>query len=184
MKTTIIRHFLLVGVASLVGLTSRSQINSTNEIAYTRQSTDMVNTASMKIDLSSLRNYISDDKVNRKILKYFVRHFENAGNIEWAKVDDNVLAEFVSGEITTRALFNKSGHLIYTIRVSNEQMLPRNYLEMVHNLYTDYKIGQVARVNEASREIWVVKLAAPDKLITMRIENDQPEEVERFERAR
>ena len=65
-----------------------------------------------------------------------------------------------------------------------EKLLPQNYREMIDNLYADYKINQVAKVNEASREIWVLKLETPRKFLTVRIENDQPEEVERFQKSR
>ena len=81
-------------------------------------------------------------------------------------------------------LFDKKGNLIYTITYSGEKMLPQNYREMVDNLYADYKISQVARVNEAAREIWVLKLETSKRFLTIRIENDQPEEVEKFQKSR
>lgn len=184
MKTTIICHLLLAGAASLIAFSSRSQINSTRQMAYTAKSADAINMAHLKPDLSGLKNYVSDEKAERKILRYFTTPFEDAVNITWGKVDDNVLAEFAVGNIKTRSLFDKKGNLVYTIDYSDEKLLPRHYRQMIHSDYAGYKINQVARVNEALREIWVVKLEAPDKFATVRIENDQPEEVEKFKKLR
>jgi hypothetical protein len=182
MKTTIIRHLLLAGAASLIAFSSRSQINSTEQITYAAGSTDAVNMAYPKVDLSALKNYVNDEKANRKIARYFIRHFENAESITWGKVNNNVSAEFASGDIKTRALFDKKGNLIYTINYSDEKLLSPYYRTMLDNLYDCYKISQVARVTEALREIWVVELETPDKFLTVRIENDQPEEVEKFQK--
>ena len=185
MKTTIIRHLLFATVASLITFSSRSQINSKEQIAYTPGSTEAVNMAGLKTDLPSLeKNYVRDEKARRKILGYFVWPFENAENIAWGKVDDNVLAEFTVGDIKNRALFDKRGNLIYTIAYSDEKLLPQYYREMVHNLYAKYKVNQVSRVNEALREIWIVKLETWDKLLTVRIENGETEEVEKFQKPR
>ena len=184
MKTTIIRHLLFASVASLIAFSSRSQINTKEQIAYAPGSTEAVNMAWLKPDLPPLKNYISDEKAKRKILRYFSWTFENAEDIAWGKVDDNVLAEFTQGNIKNRALFDKRGNLIYTIAYSDEKLLPQYCRQMVHNLYANYKINQVARVNEALREIWVVKLETSDKLLTVRIENDEPEEVEKFQKPR
>ena len=153
-------------------------------MAYTTESADAVNMAHLKPDLSGLKNYVSDEKAERKILRYFTTPFEDAENITWVKVDDNVLAEFTVGNIKTRSLFDKKGNLVYTIDYSDEKLLPRHNRQMIHSDYAGYKINQVARVNEALREIWVVKLEAPDKFTTVRIENDQPEEVEKFKKLR
>ena len=146
MKTTIIRHLLFASVASLITFSSRSQTNSKEQIAYAPGSTDAVNMAYLKAELSSLKKYVSDEKANRKILQYFIWPFENAENNVWGKVDDNVLAEFAVGDIKTRALFDKRGNLIYTIGYSDEKLLPHYYRQMIYNLYADYKINQVARV--------------------------------------
>jgi hypothetical protein len=184
MKTTIFRHLLFASVASLITLSSRSQTNSKEQIAYAPGRTGAVNMAYFKADLPSLKNYVSDEKAKRKILRYFSWAFENADNIAWGKVDDNVIAEFTIGDIKNRALFDKRGNLIYTIAYSDEKLLPQYYRQMVNNLYSKYKINQVSRVNEALREIWVVKLEASDKLLTVRIENGETEEVEKFQKPR
>jgi hypothetical protein len=184
MKTTIIRHLLFASVASLITFSARSQIHTKEQIAYAPGNTDAVNMAWLKADLPSLKNYVRDEKAKRKILEYFIWPFENAENIAWGKVDDNLLAEFTVGDIKNRALFDKRGNLIYTIAYSDEKLLPQYYRQMVHNLYAKYKINQVARVNEALREIWVVKLETSDKFLTVRIENDEQEEVEKFQKPR
>jgi hypothetical protein len=184
MKTIIFRHLLFASVASLIAFSSRSQINTKEQIAYAPGSTGAVNMTYLKADLPSLKNYVSDEKAKRKILRYFSWAFENADNIAWGKVDDNVIAEFTIGDIKNRALFDKRGNLIYTIAYSDEKLLPQYYREMVHNLYAKYKVNQVSRVNEALREIWIVKLETWDKLLTVRIENGETEEVEKFQKPR
>lgn len=184
MKTTIIRHLLLAGAASLIAFSSFSQVNTTGQTAYAAESADALNISYLKPDLSGLKNYVKDEKAERKILRYFTTPFEDAENITWGKVEDNVLAEFTIGNIKTRSLFDKRGNLVYTIDYADEKLLPKNYKQMIHSDYAGYKINQVARVNEALREVWIVKLEAPDRFVTVRIENNQPEEVEKFKKLR
>lgn len=183
MKTNIIRVLVLAGLASVIAFSSMGQNNSVQQIAYVHGGTDAVNLDNLNVDLSSLKNYVSSEKASRKILRYFLKHFENAQNVSWQNIDNNVLAAFSNGEITTRALFDKNGNLIYTIDYSDEHLLSRPYAQMIHSLYAGYQIRQVTRVAEAFRQIWVVKLETPEKILTVRIENNQPEEVENFQKS-
>lgn len=50
-------------------------------------------------------------------------------------------------------------------------------------MYPGFANKQVSKVNEDVREIWVVKLDAPSRLLTVRIENNQPEEAKKISKA-
>lgn len=129
----------------------------------------MQKTVHSNVELPALKNYVNNEKANRKISGYLSKHFENPDKVILGKVDDNVLAEYVAGDVKNKMLFDKKGNLIYTITYSGEKLLLQNYREMVDNLYADYKFSQVARVNEAARKIWVLKLETPKRFLTVRI---------------
>jgi uncharacterized protein YkuJ len=184
MKTTIIRNLLFAGAISLHAFTSQSQSSPAKRTAYSPGNTGIVNAVDDKVDLSGLKDFVTNEKANRKIVQYFSKQVKTIGNISWSKVDDNILAEYAGAKTKNRVLFNKNGNPVYTISYSGENMLPRNYREMMYDMYPGYSIKQVSKVNEGDREIWVVKLDTPARLLTVRIENNQPEEVEKFRKPR
>lgn len=183
MKTTIIRHLLFAGVVSLVTFSSRSQSTSA-QTAFAGVNPSVETNIYSNAEFSTLKNYVKSKKANRKIARYLSNHVEKTDNIILEKVDKNVLAVYFAGDIKNKILFDKNVNLVYTIVYSNEKLLPQNYKEMVDNLYVDYKISQVAKVNEAAREIWVLKLETPGRFLTVRIENNQLEEVKKFQKSR
>lgn len=183
MKTIFIRYLFVAGVALLITSSSQAQIGISRQARY-GESTDAVNMNYLKVDLSALKNYVGNDNASRRIMKYFVKHFENVENIGWQNVEENVLARFVHDGAKTSALFDKNGKLVYTISYSDERSLPRYYRQMVNNSYKGFVVDQVAKINEALREVWVVKLESPDRFISVQIEDDQPQEVENFKKSR
>ena len=133
-------------------------------------------------DVSSLSKIISDEKVNRRVLIYFDKNFRNAEDIRWEEEDENLIANFKRGNITTKALFNKKGRLVYTIDFYPEEMLPNSVETMVKRDYRKYTIKSSAKICEANRQIWVVKLESKKDFATVRLEDGQMEEVEKFQK--
>jgi hypothetical protein len=140
----------------------------------------------LKIDppgISSLKNIAANDKVTRKIQKYFSKNFINSNDLRWEGVNDNVLGTKVSNEITTKTLFNEKGKFVYTIDYSSEKILPAYIKTMVMKAYKKYEIISVAKILEANRKIWVIKLDSKNDIATVRVEDGEMEEVGFFQKS-
>jgi hypothetical protein len=121
--------------------------------------------------------------ISKKVLKKFNKKFNNIPNVKWEQIGDKFLATFLSGETTTKILFDEKGKLIYTINYSSEKLLPPGIKKLVNDKYKNYKITSVAKINEDNRQIWVVNLAGKSNYVATRIEDDEMEEIENFQKA-
>lgn len=131
MNTTIIRNLLFAGVAFLLAFTSQAQNSRAKRTAYSPGNSVIDNAAGDKADLPGLKDYVTNEKTSRKIVQYFSTQANNTGNINWSKVEDNILAEYAGAKTKNRVLFNKKGNVVYTMSCSGENMLPRTYREMM-----------------------------------------------------
>ena len=133
---------------------------------------------------SSPKNNLSNTvDVNKKVLRHFNKVFRNAENIKWTELDYNFLATFTKDNITTKSLFDKKGHLIYSIDYFLVKELPVNIKNIVISNYRQYAITSVARIQQDSQKIWIVKLANKANYVAVRIEKGELEEIENFQKA-
>ncbi|HSQ43847.1 MAG TPA: hypothetical protein VLM16_02550, partial [Ginsengibacter sp.] len=61
--------------------------------------------------------------------------------------------------------------------------LPAQTHELIQGAYKDYNITTAINVKSAGRDIWVVHLEGLKNLVTVRVEDQDLEEVERFEKS-
>ena len=177
MKTKLNLHFVLALLSVLFLSNSFAQKNSVNASVYRDPSYQ-------SMIISSPENNLSNKKdVNTKILKHFNKAFRDAKNVKWTQLDNNFLATFTEGNIITHSLFDKKGHLIYSIDYFLEKELPAKIKDIVMSNYPQYAITSVARIQQDGQKIWIVKLASKANYLAIRIENGQMEEVENFEKS-
>jgi hypothetical protein len=131
----------------------------------------------------SLEKIAANEKVTRKIQKYFSKNFINSNDIRWEAVGENLLATTVSNEITTKTLFNENGHFIYTIDYASEKILPSYIKTMIMKTYKKYEIISVAKILEANRKVWVIMLDGKNDFANVRVEDGQMGEVEYFQKS-
>ena len=80
-------------------------------------------------------------------------------------------------------MFDEKGKLIYTINYSSGKLLPFGIKRLIKREYKNYQITSVAKINEDTRQMWIVKLAGENDFVTARIENGEIEETENFQKA-
>ena len=71
----------------------------------------------------------------------------------------------------------------YDISYGYETNLPEKIKEMVNRVYDNYKIIRAINIKVTERNIWVVKLEGMKKYLTVRVEDDEMDEVESFFKA-
>lgn len=122
-------------------------------------------------------------KISNELGKAFRKSLPGAQDLKWYKLDQDYLAKFIKEDMAHSALFKKSGFLKYDISYGHENNLPTDAHEMIQSAYKDYNITTAINVKSAGRDIWVVHLEGLKNLITVRVENQELEEVERFEKS-
>lgn len=121
--------------------------------------------------------------VNENVSKAFKKTFPDAEKLLWYKYDQNYLAKFIAKDMDHNTLFRKSGYMVYDISYGYEKHLPDDIAKMVNYVYDNYKIIRSINIKTEGRNIWVVKLEGLKKYATVRIEDGELDEVERFDKA-
>lgn len=121
--------------------------------------------------------------VTENVSKAFKKTFPGAEQLVWYKYDQNYLAKFIMKDMDHNSLFRKSGVMIYDISYGYEKHLPSEIAKIVNVVYDNYKIIRSINIKTEGRDIWVVKLEGLKKYATVRIEDGEMDEVERFDKA-
>ena len=115
--------------------------------------------------------------------KAFKKAFPDAEELSWYKYDKEYLAKFIIKDMNHNTLFRKNGVMKYDISYGYETNLPEKIKEMVMGVYDNYKITRAINVKVTDRNIWVVKLEGMKKYLTVRVEDEEMDEVESFSKA-
>jgi hypothetical protein len=115
--------------------------------------------------------------------KSFKKAFPDAEDLSWYKYDKEYLAKFIIKDMNHNTLFRQNGVMKYDISYGYEHNLPEKIKSMVVGAYDNYKIIRAINIKVTERNIWVIKLEGMKKYLTVRVENDEMDEVESFFKA-
>lgn len=73
--------------------------------------------------------------------------------------------------------------MVYDISYGYEHNLPADTKELIERNYDNYKIIRAINVKASGRNIWIVKLEGMKKYLTVRIEDQEIDEVESYNKA-
>ncbi len=121
--------------------------------------------------------------VPERVWKNFRGYFANAENPKWYMANKDYLVKFMTDEKLNHALFTKRGSLVYHISYGYEKSLPDDIRSQVRKAYLDYTITRAIKVMEADRVIWVINLEDNKRLILVRVEEGELEEVEKLDKT-
>ena len=126
--------------------------------------------------------------INNKLQKSFAQYFAGATGQNWSKAGINFFTSFYVNGVDNHALFDKRGHLIYSISYGSEKDLPADVRKIIKSEYYDYVITQaieVKLIKQDERDIWVVNMKDDNTYLTVRVDEDgEMEKMQEFEKAK
>ncbi|MEY2587918.1 MAG: hypothetical protein RLY11_1767 [Bacteroidota bacterium] len=122
-------------------------------------------------------------EVNQRLYDAFRKSFPDAENLAWYKYDRDYLAKFIVKDMNHNTLFRQKGSIVYDISYGYEWNLPEETKEIVNRNYDNYKIIRAINIKASGRSIWIVKLEGMKKYITLRIEDQEIDEIESYFKA-
>jgi hypothetical protein len=96
-------------------------------------------------------------EINPKAIKDFKRTFA-ARNKTWYKTERGFIASFSLGEIKNVVAYNNKGKWQHTIRIYNEEKLPRDVRATVKRTYYDYTITLVEEIRTSDANAFLVHM--------------------------
>ncbi len=124
----------------------------------------------------------SPTAVSEKVATSFLKSFPGAESLRWYKYDQDYLAKFILNDMDHNAFFRKNGFLKYDISYGFEKHLPSEIKSLLENSYDNYDIYRVINVKSEGRDVWIVKLEGMKKFATVRIEDGEIDEFERYDK--
>ena len=122
--------------------------------------------------------------ITKAVDKAFKKAFPQAKNLKWYNLDKNYLAKFIDNDVKHQAVFTQKGYMNYVVSYGDEQHLPLGIRDKIMGAYEDYKITHVANVKVGGRDIWVTNLESLNHMVRVRLEEDELEEVEKYDRSK
>ena len=122
--------------------------------------------------------------ISPKAQKAFGQLFQNSEFVNWSAAGKNYLVTFSLDNKKNRVLLDKNGVIIYSISYGTEKDLPFDIRKMVKSVYYDYSINMITQVKQNKRAIWLILLEDSNKFLTLRIENDEMEEVKQLDKVK
>ncbi|HVU94181.1 MAG TPA: hypothetical protein VHE34_03115 [Puia sp.] len=121
--------------------------------------------------------------VDKAVTSSFARNFPDALDAQWFRASKNFLVRFMMTDQQNSALIKKNGQIVYHIACGYEKDLPSDVRMIVRTHYPDFSITTAITVEEQGRKIWVVNLQDKKKLILVRIEDGELEEVGNYNKT-
>ena len=125
----------------------------------------------------------STTNIDKAVTKSFNDAFKDAYNTQWYKVNKRYLVDFMMDDQKNKALLQKSGSIIYHIKYGHEDNLPEDIRKLVKSTYFDYNITSAINVKQENRDIWVINVESDKKLILVRVEEGDMEEVGNYNKS-
>ena len=118
-----------------------------------------------------------------KVSDAFRKAFPDAENLSWYKYDREYLAKFLAKDMEHNTLFKQNGYIKYDISYGYEENVPAETKKLVTDTYDNYNIIRAINIKADGRDIWIVKMEGMKKFVTIRVENNEMDEVESFYKA-
>jgi len=119
-------------------------------------------------------------RVPEKVWKSFQNYYSNAQNAEWYQLNRKYLVKYMTEDKKNQAVFGKRGRLVYNISYGYENNLPEEIRKQVKSNYNDYNITAAIKVTQYKRTIWVVNVEDAKKMIQVKLEDGEMEEIESY----
>jgi hypothetical protein len=121
--------------------------------------------------------------VNKQIDKAFRKAFPRAENLTWYAMNKNYLVKFFENDMKHHALFAKNGVIKYDVSFGTEKNLPEIMLKKIRNEYDEYNIFKVTNIKQDGRNIWVINLDNLKHIALVRMEEDEMELVQKYDKS-
>jgi hypothetical protein len=115
--------------------------------------------------------------VEKTVTSTFDRAFPDALDAQWFHMSKRYLVRFMMSDQKNSALIKRDGQIVYHIAYGYEKDLPSDVRMIVRTHYPDFSITTAITVKQEGKTIWVVNLQDMKKLILVRIEDGELEEV-------
>ena len=167
--------FPMIAVVIMIAASKNSGAQSKSDLAINT----LAYTVNMPLKLPDKKTFeINVMQVNIKAVRKFIRCHKNISDERWFKIEGGYIANFLSGNIDTRIVYNNNGNWLYNLFFYTEDKLQPEIRNMVKSNYYDYEISFVFEYKFYDRIVYVIRIRDQSKnLKVLRICDGEMEEI-------
>lgn len=162
----------LAGLIPALAITSELKAQTSNEVAYAASImpySKMANTG-----MTDNTNPVELKMVNAKALRNFSKYYKVKA-AKWANGIDCTTATFFSDDITNIIFYSKKGNWTGSLKIYQEDKMPKDIRKMIRQEYYDYKIFAVQEVLSPESNLnptYIVVIVGENDIKWVRIQDD------------
>jgi hypothetical protein len=130
------------------------------------------------LSLNSSFPKISTAWINIRVIRNFTKKNPQAEDVKWTQSGNYYFVHFRTGEVKQKTVYDKKGNEDYSLKILDEQNLPRDVRAVVKSIYYDYRITTVEELKLNRKTIYLVHLSGNNSWKSIRICEGQLEEIE------
>ena len=177
------KNFLVISVIIIALLTTNLLFAQGNSFAPTVNDNDLKdvyayleNAAGISYTAVASSN-TEKVAVSAKTTKSFSKLFGKNTEQNWTVCGDKLMNVFTYRGMPTRSLFTTSGILVYSISYAKESDIPFSVANALQSDYPGYAITNPIEVKQNGMDVWIAYMVNAKKIFTVRVENDETEQV-------
>jgi hypothetical protein len=122
--------------------------------------------------------------VNPKAVRDFMRSYKSVSNEKWYQLQHGLVVIFSLDTIKYQVEYDRKGAWLYTIRIYNENILPRDIRHLVKSTYYDYAIRLVHEIETPRHTFtYIVLLDGTAEFINLRVSDGEMDEWQKFKKS-
>ena len=123
-------------------------------------------------------------EVSAMALLAFKRDYSTVKEVSWSIVENKYMARFTSDGRKTRVLFDKKGHIVYSVCEGTLKDLPADTRKAVRSIYYDYDITKATEVHTLDKSAWIINLEDETSLVIVRVMDGEVTETGHYRKSR
>jgi hypothetical protein len=123
-------------------------------------------------------------EVSAMALLALKKDFGTTNDVHWSIVEDKYMARFINDGRKTRILYDKKGHIVYSIYEGTMKNLPADIRKAVRSIYFDYDITMAAEVHTLDKTAWIINLEDETSLVTVKVADGEVIETGNYRKSK
>lgn len=122
--------------------------------------------------------------INAKALKDFTKTYKHSSNASWFELRGGYLAKFEKDGVSTKVYYDNKGRLVGNIQSYFENKLDPDIRHQIKSNYYDHSIFYIQEVTVGNQKAFLVKLEGKNDWKTVRLADNEMEEIESFQKSK
>ncbi|WP_222943867.1 hypothetical protein [Pedobacter sp. N36a] len=110
--------------------------------------------------------------VSERVSNSFSELFKEATALQWFEVNKRFVVNFILNDQKNKAVFTKTGELVYHLSYGTEKDISDEIRKHVHNQYEDYNITSGIKVRTADVIVWLLNIENSKQILVIRAIDD------------